>query len=51
MKPAVEQNLVISLPTDLIEALKKATKSLKVEADELAVQILSEWLESQGFAA
>lgn len=51
MKPAVEQNLVISLPSDLIEALKKATKSLKVEADELAVQILSEWLESQGFAA
>src|SRR5258708_3288998 len=51
MKPAVEQNLVISLPTDLIEALKKATNALKVEADELAVRILSEWLESQGFAA
>lgn len=51
MKPAVEQNLVISLPSTLIEALRKATKSLKVEADDLAVQILSEWLETQGFAA
>jgi ParB family transcriptional regulator, chromosome partitioning protein len=51
MKPAVEQNLVISLPTELIDALKKATKSLKIEADELATQILTEWLENQGFAS
>lgn len=51
MKPAVEQNLVISLPSELIEALQKATKILKIEADELATQILTDWLESQGFAA
>lgn len=50
MKPAVEQNLVITLPDELIKALAKATKSLKVDADELATQILSEWLESQGFS-
>jgi ParB family chromosome partitioning protein len=51
MKPAVEQNLVISLPTELIEALKKATAKLKIEPDELATQILTDWLESQGFSA
>jgi ParB family chromosome partitioning protein len=50
MKPAVEQNLVITLPSELLRALEKATKSLNLEADELATQILSEWLESQGFS-
>lgn len=50
MKPAVEQNLVITLPDELIKALEKATKLLKVDADELATQVLSEWLKSQGFS-
>lgn len=50
MKPAVEQNLVISLPSELIEALRRATAKLNVEPDELAMQVLAEWLESQGFA-
>jgi hypothetical protein len=50
MKPAIEQNIVITVPDELIEALKRATKSLKLDADELATQILSEWLDKQGFS-
>jgi ParB/RepB/Spo0J family partition protein len=48
-KPSVEQNLIITLPDELIAALRKATKSLSIEADELAAQVLTEWLRNQGF--
>jgi ParB-like chromosome segregation protein Spo0J len=48
-KPTVEQNLIITLPDEVIAALKKATKSLSIEADELAAQVLTEWLRAQGF--
>jgi ParB family transcriptional regulator, chromosome partitioning protein len=51
MKPHVEQNIIISLPDDLRDALIKATKSLSIEPEELAAKILSDWLRSQGFVA
>jgi ParB/RepB/Spo0J family partition protein len=50
MKPAIEQNLVITLPDELMKALREATKALKLDPEELAAQVLSEWLESQGFS-
>ncbi len=50
MKPAIEQNIVITLPNKLIEALQRATNKLKLEPEELAAQILSDWLEGQGFS-
>jgi ParB/RepB/Spo0J family partition protein len=50
MKPAVEQNIVITLSDQLIHALSRATASLKLDPDQLATQILSEWLDRQGFS-
>ena len=50
-KPHIEQNIIVSLPEELIEALSKATKSLSMEPEELAVKALSEWLSAQGFVA
>lgn len=49
MKPHVEQNIIISLPDNLREGLVRATKSLSMEAEELAVSVLSDWLREQGF--
>jgi ParB family chromosome partitioning protein len=49
MKPHVEQAISISLPDEIREALIKATKSLKMEPEELAAKALSDWLHSQGF--
>jgi ParB family chromosome partitioning protein len=49
MEPHVEQNIIISLPDDLREALSKATKSLSIEPEELAAKVLRDWLRAQGF--
>lgn len=49
LKPQVEQNIIISLPDDLREALIKATESLSIEAEELAAKVLADWLHAQGF--
>ncbi|MGB8413934.1 MAG: ParB/RepB/Spo0J family partition protein [Candidatus Binatus sp.] len=51
MEPHVEQNIIISLPDDLREALTKATKTLSLEPEELATKVLRDWLNAQGFAA
>lgn len=51
MKAHVEQNIIISLPDDVREGLIKATKSMSMEADELAAKILIDWLRDQGFVA
>jgi ParB family transcriptional regulator, chromosome partitioning protein len=51
MKPHVEQNIIISLPADLLEALNKATKKLALEPEELAAKVLADWLRTQGFSA
>jgi ParB family chromosome partitioning protein len=51
MKPHVEQNIIISLPDDIRDALVKATESLSIEPEELATKVLSDWLRDQGFIA
>jgi|ERR1035438_3898896 ParB family chromosome partitioning protein len=50
MKPHVEENIIITLPDDVREALKIATTKLAMEPEELASKILSDWLRAQGFA-
>jgi ParB/RepB/Spo0J family partition protein len=50
MMPVIEQNIVITLPDQLMKALEKAMRSLKVDAEELTTQILSDWLDKQGFS-
>lgn len=49
MKPHIEQNIMISLSEDLLQGLEKAMQSLSMEAEELAVKVLSDWLRGQGF--
>jgi ParB family transcriptional regulator, chromosome partitioning protein len=49
MKPHVEQNIIISLPDDLRDALVRATKKLSLEPEELAAKALRDWLRDQGF--
>jgi ParB family chromosome partitioning protein len=51
MKPHIEQNIVISLPDDVRDALVKATESLSIEPEELATKVLSDWLREKGFIA
>ncbi|MFA5913851.1 MAG: ParB/RepB/Spo0J family partition protein [Burkholderiales bacterium] len=51
MKAHVEQNIIISLPDEVREGLIKATKSMAMEADELATKVLIDWLRDQGFVA
>jgi len=51
MKPHVEENIVISLPEDLRDALLKATKALSMDTSELAAKILTDWLQAQGFTS
>jgi len=48
-RPQVEQSMVVSLPEELVKALAKATKSLSLEPEELAIKVLGEWLQAQGF--
>jgi ParB/RepB/Spo0J family partition protein len=50
MKPHVEQNLIITLPDEIREALKKATTALDMDPAELAEKILGDWLRSEGYA-
>ena len=49
MKPHVEDNIIISLPEEIITALKLAMHKLSMEAEELASKAISDWLRSQGF--
>lgn len=49
MKPHVEENIVINLPEDVRSGLQKATKKMSMEPEELASQVLTDWLSAQGF--
>lgn len=49
MKPQVEQNIIVTLPDDVRQGLEQATKSLRMEAEDLAAKVLSDWLRDQGF--
>ena len=48
-KPQVEQSMVVSLPDEIVQALAKATKSMALEPEELAIKVLGDWLRAQGF--
>jgi ParB family chromosome partitioning protein len=48
-KPQIEQNIIVTLPEKVREALVKATKKLEMGAEELAAKVLSDWLNAQGF--
>lgn len=49
MKAQVEQNIIITLPDNVRQGLVEATKSLRMEAEDLAAKVLSDWLRDQGF--
>ncbi|MFH1718081.1 MAG: ParB/RepB/Spo0J family partition protein [Planctomycetota bacterium] len=48
-KPRVKNKLLIDLPAELREGITKAMKEWHMEADEIATQALSDWLEEQGY--
>ena len=49
MQPHVEQSILISLPDEVRRGLITATKSMSMEAEELAAKVLADWLRNQGF--
>ena len=51
MQPHVEQSILISLPDEVRQGLITATKSMSIEAEELAAKVLADWLRNQGFLA
>lgn len=50
MKVHVQKSIVLDLSDPVREAMARATEQLKIEADELAVKIIQEWLQVQGFS-
>jgi ParB/RepB/Spo0J family partition protein len=48
-RPRVEQSIVVSLPDDLRKGLEKATRQLELEADDILMEIIHDWLSKQGF--
>jgi ParB/RepB/Spo0J family partition protein len=51
VRAQVEQNIIVTLPPELRQGLLKATKSLRMDAEELAAKVLSDWLHAQGFVS
>jgi ParB family chromosome partitioning protein len=49
MKPHIEQNIIITLPDEVRKGLIAATESMSMDAEELAVKVLVDWLRAQGF--
>jgi len=47
--PRVERKLLVDLTPEMREAVERAMKELKMEADEVALQALRDWLEDQGY--
>jgi ParB family chromosome partitioning protein len=48
-KPRVKNKLLVDLTPELREGISKAMKEWEMEADEVAIQALSDWLEEQGY--
>jgi uncharacterized protein (UPF0147 family) len=48
-KPRVERKLLVDLTPEIRNAVERAMKELKMEADEVALQALRDWLADQGF--
>lgn len=47
----VEQNLIVTLPSEIRQGLIEATKSLRMDAEDLAAKVLIDWLRAQGFVS
>ncbi len=48
-KPRVEESLIINLPLKVHKALEKAVENLSMEAEDITLKILQEWLENNDF--
>jgi ParB/RepB/Spo0J family partition protein len=51
VRAQVEQNIIVTLPPEIRQGLVEATKSLRMDAEELAAKVLSDWLRAQGFVS
>lgn len=50
MEPHVQKSIVLNLSDSVREGLTIATKKLKMDPEELAAQIMEEWLLAEGFS-
>lgn len=48
-KPHIEEQIIITVDSDMQEALERASQKLEMEAMDIAQKALSEWLSEQGF--
>lgn len=48
-KPKWEETIVINLPLEISNAVKKATETLSIEAEQLAMDVLVSWLKTNDF--
>jgi ParB/RepB/Spo0J family partition protein len=48
-KPKWEETIVINLPTEISNAVRKATEKLSIDAEQLAMDVLVSWLKTNDF--
>lgn len=48
-KPRIESTVILSLPKELDNALKKAEQRLSMDRESIAVRALTEWLKNNGY--
>lgn len=48
-KPKWEETIVLNLPTEISNAVKKATETLSIDAEQLAMDVLVSWLKTNDF--
>lgn len=49
MKPRVRNKILVDLPPEVQEGIRKAMKEWEMDAEEVALQALNDWLEEQGY--
>jgi ParB/RepB/Spo0J family partition protein len=48
-KPKWEETIVLNLPAEISNAVKKATETLSIDAEQLAMDVLVSWLKTNDF--
>jgi len=48
-KPKWEETIILNLPTEISNAVKKATEKLLIDAEQLAMDVLVNWLKTNDF--
>jgi ParB family chromosome partitioning protein len=48
-KPKWEETIILNLPTEISDAVKKATETLSIDAEQLAMDVLVSWLKTNDF--